>query len=662
MNRVLTTAMLVVAAAVPFAFAQDHSVAQTTVGQTTPPTSTQTQSQAAKPAAPATNPAGGQGTASAGSSASQSGTTPAADGGMRGDLVLELPSNQWFEGPLDRVIVSPDGNWALYKRRGTEANLQLYSLKTGKPDRLSLIADLNRIDNAAFCGRWDSLGAGGLARLGERISENGWFLPHNDAEQLSPVPTDAAVVCSANGSEVAYYRPDAPEQSIFIDMNGNVRNYGVSGKITATTFSPDGNYVYGLLFLANGQSVLIRIDANTGQSRVVASHLDANPPPGHISISQDGKKLYLALATNAAPNNVERQNPEANRWLKIYSLDLATGARQDLVNTPGEDNNEPTVAGNNLYWVHTQYNDSIVLVPSIGGQAKQLVTGGELPMWSPDSRRIGYYYGGARLADDALDLDDAVVSIDEQGNRASDPAVIVSGYGEDFSPAWSPDGKWIAFHSHRSAVPAPVYGDPNSSDDIYLRRADDVHAPEIRLTDFGWETGPAYWSPDGKKLLFTSWDRNGQPGIDKLWVLRLDPETGSALDVKMLPLGPEIRSVSSEAWSPDGTQIAIEENRGGQDRTLWVVRADGSQPQKVLDYKGTTYDGVDWMPDGVTIVYSALVDGHLQLFAVPRIGGVARRLTFDSGNLMHPRVSPDGKWIACTRIVQSKQIWRRKLN
>jgi tricorn protease-like protein len=37
-------------------------------------------------------------------------------------------------------------------------------------------------------------------------------------------------------------------------------------------------------------------------------------------------------------------------------------------------------------------------------------------------------------------------------------------------------------------------------------------------------------------------------------------------------------------------------------------------------------------------------------------------LTSDSANLLHPRVSPDGKWIACTRILQSKQILRRKLN
>jgi Tol biopolymer transport system component len=543
-----------------------------------------------------------------------------------------------------------------------QTNLQLYSLKTGQADPLSLIADLDRIDNAVFCGPWDSLGTGGLARLGERTVENGWFLAHDESEQLSAVPADAIPACAANTSQLAYYRPNAPEQSIFIDMNESVRDYGIAGRVTAMTFSPDGNYVYGLLFLPSGESALIRIDVNTGQSHVMASHLDASPLPEHISTSPDGKKLYLALASDGPPSNLARQNPEADRWLKIYALDLATGSRADLVDTPGEDNDEPTVVGNNLYWVHTGYNDSIVLLPSIGGAAKQLVAEGELPMWSPDSQRIGYFYGGARQADWGLDFDDAVVSIDAQGNRASDPAVIVSGYGEDFSPAWSPDGKWIAFHSHRSAVPTPQFGDPNSTDDIYLRRADDVHASEIRLTDFGWETGPAYWSPDGKKLLFTSWDRNGQPGIDKLWVLTLDLDTGNVLNGTMLPLAPQIRSASWAAWSPDGTQIAIEDNLGGQNRALWVVRADGSQPQKLLDYKGTTYDGLDWMPDGASIVYSALADGRAQLFAIPKIGGVSRQLSQDPGNLLHPKVSPDGKWIACTRIVQSKQIWRRKLN
>ncbi len=283
-------------------------------------------------------------------------------------------------------------------------------------------------------------------------------------------------------------------------------------------------------------------------------------------------------------------------------------------------------------------------------------------MWSPDGKKISFTYGGWRLADWALDLDAGYVLVDADANRTSARLPIVTGYHEDFPAAWSPDGKWIAFHSHRSKVPVPDYESPESTDDIYLRLADDMHAPELRLTDFGWETGPAFWSPDGRKLLFSSWVRGGTAGIDKLWVLGIQPVTGQVLDTTQLSLPAEIHSASWSAWSPDGKEIAIEDKRERGNRALWIVHADGTHGEKLLDYHGTTYDGLDWTPDGKNIIYSGLAGDKLQLFSIPRAGGAPTQLTHDAGNLMHPRVSPDGKWIACTRIVQSKQIWRRPLS
>jgi Tol biopolymer transport system component len=343
-------------------------------------------------------------------------------------------------------------------------------------------------------------------------------------------------------------------------------------------------------------------------------------------------------------------------------MDLATGARHLIVDSPGQDNTGPAIANCKLYWTRTLVRDSIVTLPLEGGSVKEVLSGGELPMWNATGSKIGYYFGGARLADIPLNLDDAVVNVDAEGNRTSEPAVIVSGYGEDFPPAWSPDGKWIAFHSHRSPTPVPTYTSAGSSDDIYLRRADDLHAPEIRLTDFGWETGPAYWSPDGHKLLFCSYKRGGAPGINKLFVITVDTQKGAALKTEMLQLPESIRSANWGAWSPDGKEIAIEDDRGAGKRILLIVRADGSHPEKLLDYEGTTYDGLDWTRDGKSIIYSGLAANHLQLFSIPRSGGTPRQLTEDSGNLMHPRVSPDGRRIACTRIVQSKQIWRRPIS
>src|SRR5206468_2766030 len=125
-----------------------------------------------------------------------------------------------------------------------------------------------------------------------------------------------------------------------------------------------------------------------------------------------------------------------------------------------------------------------------------------VPIWSFDGRRISYSVGGWRLADWALNLDAAVLGVDREGNVTAGPDIIVSGFHEDFPAAFSPNGKWIAFHSHRSQSPVNTYSAPGSVDDIFLRRADDAHAPEMRLTNFGWETGPAFWSHDGRRLIF----------------------------------------------------------------------------------------------------------------------------------------------------------------
>jgi WD40-like Beta Propeller Repeat len=569
-------------------------------------------------------------------------------------LVLDQPSHQWFEGPLTKVALSPDGRWALFTLFGRDP--RIFSLKTGQEQPELLNAGLERVQSAAFCGQL------GIARLGARGSETRWFLSDVENRQLSALPADAVFECSPDGSEIAYYRENEPEEGLLVGTFGKLKNFQVAGKITAMAFSPDGNALYVLMFQLTGESSLVRITPNTLISKTLATDLDASPESGSMAISGDGRSLYLALVSSGAPSNAVRHRPEADRWLKIYKIDLTTGARQAVVESPGEDNFAPEVIGNNLYWVRNLIFDSIVAVPVGGGEAKEIVTGGEIPMWSPDGKRIGYTFGGWRLADWALDLDAAVVGVDEKAQRNSVPAVIISGYHEDFPPAWSPDGKWIAFHSHRSKTPVPEYSSAGSTDDIYLRLADDMQAPEIRLTDFGWETGPAYWSPDGQKLLFSSWVRGGEAGIDKLWVTTVDVEIGRALRTDMLALPATIRSASWAAWSPDGKEIAIEDNRSGGQRSLWIVHDDGSQAVKLLDYQGTTYGGLDWTTDGKTIIYSALARDGVQLFAVPLDGGAPRQLTHDSGNLMHPRVSPDGRWIACTRLVQSKQIWRRPLS
>ncbi len=167
---------------------------------------------------------------------------------------------------------------------------------------------------------------------------------------------------------------------------------------------------------------------------------------------------------------------------------------------------------------------------------------------------------------------------------------------EDWMPAFSPDGGSIAYRSECGDGGLYVMGATGES--------------PRRVTDFGFS--PA-WSPDGRWLVFTkqwTYDPMWQTGASELWVVEL--ATG---ETKRIPGA----DGSSPSWSPDGRWIAYFACTEDGNRNIWVVPTDGSEstpePVQVTFDPGGNWNP-QWSPNGRFLYFLSMRLGVPNLWRV----------------------------------------------
>ncbi len=570
--------------------------------------------------------------------------------------------------------ISPDGRYLLFIDRGEGRNLVVRDLATGKNRRLT-----NKQADGAF------------------------YYTHS---RFSP-----------EGTQIAYiYWPGCPRcQELCImgpDGSGSKTLYRTQeggGIYTIGGWSPDGKYISAILrYEMQTKNQIVMISVADGSLRILKT-LD-RPVPRLSHFSPDGRYIVY----DSAP---QVDSPQADIFL------LATDGSHEvpLVEHPANDCVlDWTPDGDFLFSSDRTGTDSMWIIQVKDGRPQ-----GAPELIKPDIGQIrplvftsegSFYYNVNRTTSDVY-----IATLDPQTSKLlSPPAKVSKSFtGSNQWPAWSPDGKYLAYRSlplsagatstsrnaivilsvdtgkERRILPKFTSSGAFSIDRIF-RWFPDGHS--ILAMGGNWnrkgffkiniQTGDVtslYWgkpdeliswaatlSPDGKTIFYLAEDSDASSSL----LMALDIETGQKKEITK-PDDPFSQRIFIFAVSPDGQKLVFpnQERVPNSDEILIflkVIPITGGEPVELMRLKtklgkGIRRSGLVWTSDGAHLLYWRGRDNFqiryksdkylVELWRVSAEGGEPEKLGLAMENVAGLCIHPDGRRIAFHNNHVVQEIW-----
>lgn len=427
---------------------------------------------------------------------------------------------------------------------------------------------------------------------------------------------------------------------------------------------------------------------------VAFRHVPTAPAPNSRVVpltTFPGRETQVAFSPDGGQIAFVWNGPQGdNADIYVKLIDAETPLR--LTTDPSDDSSPVwSPDGKSIFFLRQSVDHyAYYQIPALGGAERKLADvgaysvspTGNSPYISPDGKYLAISERSSSVEPQGLFLLSAETA--ERRRLTSPPKGTVG----DYYPAFSPDGKWLAFARATSM----------STNDLYLLALPDGESKRLTLDNLTIR-GIA-WTADSRELVFSS-QRGG--GIRYLWRIAAAggmPERLTAMGQNVS--GPAVSSQgnrlaftqslddsniwrielnaarkgqspvnliasslsdSAPDYSPDGRKIVFASNRSGG-FGLWVCESDGSKPRLLID-RGPYLTGTPrWSPDGRWIAFDSRSNdpdtaGNPDIYVISSEGGPPRRLTTDPVEDVAPSWSRDGRWVyfGSTRG-GSMQIWK----